>query len=175
MTTLKFNHNLAQIQNLLLAFAMKLTFRNREDANDLYQETVMRAFAGKDRFQEGTNFKAWVTTIMRNCYINEYRKRRTRNQIEQQLEESVEVAVRQAVRDDAGTIIMMKELRIMLDSMDDTHRIPFEMFFNGFEYQEIAEALDLPMGTVKSRIFFARKKMKDMIQSSYGAEYFRRA
>ena len=175
MTTLKFNHNLAQIQNLLFAFAMKLNYSNREDANDLYQETVMRAFASKDRFQEGTNFKAWVTTIMRNCFINEYRKRRTRNQVEQPLEDNAEFAVRQAVRNDAGTIIMMKELRIMLDKMDDAHREPFEMFFNGFEYQEIAEKLDLPMGTVKSRIFFARKKMKDMIQGSYGIEYFRRA
>ncbi|MBI1226725.1 MAG: sigma-70 family RNA polymerase sigma factor [Bacteroidetes bacterium] len=175
MTTLKFNHNLAQIQNLLFAFAMKLTYSNREDANDLYQETVMRAFASKDRFQEGTNFKAWVTTIMRNCFINEYRKRRTRNQVEQPLEDNVEFAVRQAVRNDAGTVIMMKELRIMLDKMDEAHRIPFEMFFNGFEYQEIADELELPMGTVKSRIFFARKKMKDMIQGSYGVEHFRRA
>lgn len=175
MTTLKFNHNLAQIQSLLFAFAMKLTNNNREDANDLYQETVMRAFASKERFEEGTNFKAWVTTIMRNCYINEYRKRRTRNQMEQPLEDSQEVAVRQAVRNDAGTIIMMKELHVMLNNMDDAHRIPFEMFFNGYEYQEISEQLDLPMGTVKSRIFFARKKMKDMIQGSYGMEYFRRA
>jgi len=175
MTTLKFNHNLAQIQNLLFAFAMKLTNNNREDANDLYQETVMRAFASKDRFEEGTNFKAWSTTIMRNCFINEYRKRRTRNQIEQPLEDNNEVAVRQAVRNDSGTIIMMKELRIMLDTMDEAHRVPFEMFFNGFEYQEISEQLNLPMGTVKSRIFFARKKMKDMIYSSYGTEYFRRA
>lgn len=175
MTTLKFNHNLAQIQNLLFAFAMKLTSNNREDANDLYQETVMRAFASKDRFEEGTNFKAWATTIMRNCFINEYRKRRTRNQVEQPLEDNNEFAVRQAVRNDSGTIIMMKELRIMLDTMDDAHRVPFEMFFNGYEYQEISEQLDLPMGTVKSRIFFARKKMKDMIHSSYGHEYFRRA
>lgn len=174
MTTLKFNHNLAQIQSLLFAFAMKLT-NNREDANDLYQETVMRAFASKERFQEGTNFKAWATTIMRNCFINEYRKRRTRNQVEQPLEDLSEFSVKMAVRNDAGTIIMMKELRTMLDKMDEAHRVPFEMFFNGFEYQEISEELGLPMGTVKSRIFFARKKMKDMIQGSYGMEYFRRA
>ena len=175
MTTIKFNHNLAQIQSLLFAFAMKLTNNNREDANDLYQETVMRAFASKDRFEDGTNFKAWATTIMRNCFINEYRKRRTRNQAEQPLEDNTEVAMRQSARNDAGTIIMMKELRAMLDNMNDAHRVPFEMFFNGFEYHEIAQTLDLPMGTVKSRIFFARKKMKDMIHHSYGTEYFRRA
>lgn len=175
MTTLRFNHNLAQVQSLLIAFAMKLTNNNREDANDLFQETVMRAFASKDRFEDGTNFKAWATTIMRNCFINEYRKRRTRNQVEQPLEDNAEFAAKQAVRNDAGTVIMMKELRMMLGNMDEAHRVPFEMFSNGYEYQEISEQLDLPMGTVKSRIFFARKKMKCMILGNYGVEYFRRA
>lgn len=174
MTTTRFNQNLDQIQNLLFAFAVNLT-NNREDAKDLYQDTVMRAFACQDRFEDGTNFKAWCTTIMRNCFINEYRKRCTRNRVVQPMEVNSEFAVSQAARNDAGTIIMMKELRIMLDTIDDNHRVPFEMFFNGFGYQEISEQLHLPMGTVKSRIFFARKKMKDMIQCSYGVGYFRRA
>lgn len=175
MTTLKFSHSLAQTQSLLFAFAMKLNGNNREDANDLYQETVMRAYACKERFQEGSNFRAWTTTIMRNCFINEYRKRRTRNQVEQPLEDNSEFAVKQGVHNEAGTIIMMKELRTMLDTIGDAHRVPFEMFFNGYEYQEISQELNLPMGTVKSRIFFARKKMKSMIQNSYGRDYFRRA
>ena len=174
MTNLKFNHNLGQIQGLLLAFALKLT-ANRDDAKDLYQETVMRAFASKERFEEGTNFKAWVTTIMRNCFINEYRKRRTRNHVESPLEDHVQYASAQSVRNDCNSNIMLNELNSMLGNMDAAHRVPFEMFFNGFEYQEIAETLDLPMGTVKSRIFFARKKMKAMIQDNYGSEYLRRA
>jgi RNA polymerase sigma factor (sigma-70 family) len=168
MTTLKFNHSLTQIQGLLFAFAMKLNNNNREDANDLYQETVMRAFASMERFEEGTNFKAWTSTIMRNCFINEYRKRRTRNQVEQPLEDNSEVAVKQAVRNDAGTIIMMKELRIMLNNMSAANRIPFELHFNGFGYLEIAEQLDIPLGTVKSRIFFARKKLQNIVQGHYG-------
>lgn len=174
MTTLNFNHNVSKIENLLFAFAMKLS-KNREDAKDLFQDTLMRAFACKERFQEGTNFKAWVTTIMRNCFINEYRKRRTRNKVEQPLEENTEFAVKKAVRNDGGSIIMMKELRNMLDCMGDSHRVPFEMFFEGYEYQEIAEHLELPMGTVKSRIFFARKKMQAMIDNQYGMVDFRRA
>ncbi|MEZ4953054.1 MAG: RNA polymerase sigma factor [Saprospiraceae bacterium] len=174
MTTLNFNHNVSKIENLLFAFAMKLS-KNREDAKDLFQDTLMRAFACKERFQEGTNFKAWVTTIMRNCFINEYRKRRTRNKVEQPLEENTEFAIKKAVRNEGGSIIMMKELRNMLDCMGDSHRVPFEMFFEGYEYQEIAEHLDLPMGTVKSRIFFARKKMQAMIGNHYGMVDFRRA
>ena len=174
MTTLSFNHNVSKLEELLFAFAMKLT-KNREDAKDLFQETLMRAFANKDRFTAGTNFKAWITTIMRNSFINEYRKRRTRNKVEQPLEDNTEFAVKKSVRNEGGSIIMMNELRTMLDSMNDSHRVPFEMFFEGYEYQEIAEQLDLPMGTVKSRIFFARKKMKDMIEGRYGMVNFRRA
>ncbi|MCB0520198.1 MAG: RNA polymerase sigma factor [Lewinellaceae bacterium] len=174
MTTIEFNSHYSNLESLLFAFAMKLT-ANREDARDLLQETIMRAYASKDRFAMGTNFKAWITTIMRNCFINEYRKRRTRNKVEQPLEENHEVAVKKAVRNSGPSIIMMKELRSMLNKIGDAHRVPFEMFFNGYEYQEIAEVLHLPMGTVKSRIFFARKKMKEMIDFSFGRDYFRRA
>lgn len=174
MTTYEFNNRCNRLEGLLFAFAMKLT-SNREDAKDLYQETIMRAFANKDRFTMGTNFKAWITTIMRNCFINEYRKRRTRNKVEQPLEENTEFTVKKAVGNAGPSIIMMKELGNMLNKLGDAHRVPFEMFFNGFEYQEIAEKLNLRMGTVKSRIFFARKKLKDMIQYQYGTESFRRA
>ncbi len=174
MTTLEFNHHVSRYQSLLFAFAMKLT-SNREDAKDLYQETVMRAFASKDRFTLGTNFKAWVTTIMNNRFINEYRKMRTRNKVVQSLETNSEATAKKMVTNEGPTVVMMKELRAMLDHLGAGHRVPFEMFFKGYEYQEIAEELDLPMGTVKSRIFFARKKMKDMIDEGYGREYFRRA
>lgn len=174
MTTVEFNNKTSKLEGLLFAFAMKLT-KDRENAKDLLQETLMRAYANKDRFTTGTNFKAWVTTIMRNCFINEYRKRRTRNKVEQPLEENTEFAVKKAVNNEAGTVIMMKELRHMLDNLGDNHRVPFEMFYNGYEYQEISEQLNLPMGTVKSRIFFARKKMKNMIVNRYGTETLRRA
>ncbi len=171
MTTLKFNHYLAQIQHYLLAFAMNLT-KDREDAKDLYQDTVMRAFASKERFEDGTNFKAWLSTIMRNCFINEYRKRRTRTQVVQPIEDNCEVSLKQATKNEAGTIIMMKELHNMLNKLADIHRVPFEMFFKGFEYKEISEELQLPIGTVKSRIFIARQKMKEMICSNYSLGYY---
>jgi len=68
----------------------------------------------------------------------------------------------------------MKEILHKLDGLNEGHRIPFELFFSGFKYVEIAEQLDLPIGTVKSRIFLARKKLKDMIFEYYG-ENIRRA
>lgn len=174
MTTLEFNGRCYQLEDLLKAFAMRLTM-NREDAQDLYQETVMRAFVHKDRFMPGTNFKAWITTIMRNCFINEYRKRRTRNQVEQPLEENTAFAVQKAVDNDGPSRVMTTELKRLLGQLDEAHRTPFEMFFDGFEYQEIADTLQLPMGTVKSRIFFARKKLKNSILQHFGPEDFLRA
>jgi RNA polymerase sigma-70 factor (ECF subfamily) len=62
----------------------------------------------------------------------------------------------------------MKELQTMIDSLEDSIRIPFVMHHEGYKYNEIAEMFDLPLGTVKSRIFFARKALKEMIQKSYG-------
>ncbi len=173
MTTIEFNSRCNTLNSLLFGFAMKLTC-DKENAKDLMQETLMRAYASLHNFTDGTNFKAWLTTIMRNCFINDYRKKRTRNKVEQPLEENIQAATTKPVKNSAPSVIMLKELRYMLDHLGDDHRVPFEMFFNGYEYQEIASKLTLPIGTVKSRIFFARKKMKDMIHGSYG-ESVRRA
>ena len=172
MTTLEFNNLSDRCHNALLAFALKLT-TNREDAKDLCQETVMRAFVNKDRFTVGTNFKAWITTIMRNSFINEYRKRSTRNKVEQPFNNEF---INKNTSDNNGpSNVIMEELNLMLNNLGLTHQVPFEMFFNGYGYQEIAYSLELPMGTVKSRIFFARKKLKTMIRSQFGNEYFRYA
>ncbi len=167
MTTSNFNSQVARLESLLLGFAMRLT-GSKENAKDLMQETLMRAYASRGNFMEGTNFKAWVTTIMRNCFINDYRKKRTRNKVEQPLEENMMAAIQHPVRNLESTIIMMKELRNILDRICDGNRVPFEMFFKGFEYKEIAEQLDIPIGTVKSRIFFARKHLKEAIHGNYG-------
>ena len=80
----------------------------------------------------------------------------------------------QPVKNLGNTIVMLKELRHLIDELSETNRIPFELHFDGFGYQEIAEQLDVPLGTVKSRIFFARKKLKTMIQGHYG-EYMQYA
>lgn len=170
MTTIEFNNEYYDIENLLFAFAMKLT-RNYDGAKDLMQETVANAYANRDRFKLGTNFKAWMTTIMRNAFINDYRKRRKRNQIEQPIEEVAYAVESKTVNQQADSIIMMKELRNILNSLKDDHRIPFWMHYQGYQYNEIAKDLDLPIGTVKSRIFFARKKLKVKIQENYSTTW----
>lgn len=169
MTTTAFNKELKNHYELFFGNAMRLTV-NRTNAKDLMQETIMRAFASRGRFVEGTNFKAWVSTIMQHCFINEYRKRHTRSHVVHLLEDNMTV-VMQAPTENAGpSIVMMKELRSMVDDLCDTNRIPFEMFVDGFCYLEIAEQLSIPIGTVKSRIFMARKKLKHVITGNYGTQ-----
>ncbi len=166
MTTVEFKSQYNQLEDLLFAFAMKLT-RNYDRAKDLMQETVANAYANRDRFKMGTNFKAWMTTIMRNAFINDYRKIRKRNQVEQPIEDVAYAVENKTINQKADSIIMMKELNAILNTLKDDHRIPFWMYFQGYQYNEIADQLDLPIGTVKSRIFFARKKLKKKINADY--------
>jgi len=175
MTPTEFQTEFDQLNDLLFAFAMKLT-RDKENAKDLMQETACRAFKHRKKFTKGTNFKAWLTTIMRNTFINNYRKRRTRNQVEAPIEDFLfALENKSTTANGANSSIMMKELIAMLDKLSDLYRVPFLLFYQGFQYHEIANQLDIPMGTVKSRIFFARKKMKKMIIDRYGADVRRAA
>ncbi|MCU0346988.1 MAG: sigma-70 family RNA polymerase sigma factor [Saprospiraceae bacterium] len=167
MTTTEFNTQLSSLSSALFANAMRLSC-NKHNAQDLMQETTMRAFASCHKFTEGTNFKAWMYTIMQNCFINEYRKRRSRRSVVFMMEDNMQVVLQQPIKNMGHSTVMMKELRGILDELTEANRIPFELHFDGFGYQEIAEQLDVPLGTVKSRIFFARKKLKSMIQCQYG-------
>ena len=174
MTTIEFNSRYQPIENLLYAFAMKLT-RNKANADDLMQETLCRAYKNRNRYNIGTNFKAWITTIMRNNFINDYRKRKTRNRVEAPIEDFSYLIENKSVDGNANSIIMMKELTNIINSLSNDFKQPFLMFNEGYHYDEIAEALNIPIGTVKSRIFFARKKLKGMIKHQYGTTLFRRA
>lgn len=174
MTTTEFNKRYQPIEDLLFAFAMKLT-RNKANAKDLLQETLCRAYKNKNRFNLGTNFKAWITTIMRNNFINDYRKQKTRNRVEAPIEDFGYFIENKSVEGNANSIIMMKELTNLVDSLSNEFKQPFVMFKDGYHYDEIAKIMNIPIGTVKSRIFFARKKLKGMIKHQYGTTLFRRA
>ncbi len=168
MTPMEFNGKLNTLQTLLHSFAYNLT-KNMEDAKDLYQETAYRALFNRDKFQPGTNFKAWMFTIMKNIFINNYRKKVKANTILDTTDNQYYLnSGSHATANAAEGGIMLKELNGMVESLDDSIRIPFLMHFEGFKYQEIADELLLPLGTVKSRIFFARKELKGKILSSYG-------
>ena len=166
MSTIEFNCHFDNLQHKLLPFAYRLT-NNYEDARDLIQETAMRAFNNKEKFETGTNFRAWVTTIMRNTFINIYRKKKNRATSSEPTDSYVFINENHAVENAAHSNITMKELQSILGELDIIYRKPFLLFFEGFKYEEIAESMDLPIGTVKSRIFFARQKLMESIKYHY--------
>lgn len=167
MTTLEFNGNLDKVANLLQSFAYNLT-KNIEDAKDLFQETAFRALTNRDKFRDGTNFKAWTFTIMKNIFINNYRKKIKQNTIIDGTDNQFYLnSVMVSTPNHAESAIMMQELNQMVDELDNSIQVPFVLHYQGFKYQEIADDLALPLGTVKSRIFFARKELKDKINARY--------
>ncbi len=167
MTTLNFQTELSQLKIVLHRFAYKLT-NNQEDSKDLYQETAYRALVNQEKFRAGTNLKAWLFTIMRNIFINNYRKKIKQNTILDSTDNDFYInSGSTVVVNDANSTILMKELEVLVDALDDSIRIPFLMHYYGYKYQEIATELNLPLGTIKSRIFFARKKLKKAIELNY--------
>ncbi len=167
MSTIEFDGKFQQMNTVLNSFAYNLT-KNIEDAKDLFQETAFRAMVNRDKFMPGTNFKAWLFTIMKNIFINNYRKKAKSNTIVDTTDNLYYINSSTAtVFNSAESQIMMKELNGMVDSLDDSLKIPFLMHYEGFKYQEIAEELGLPLGTIKSRIFFARKELKDYVNKRY--------
>jgi len=166
MGTVEFNSQFKILEHKLLPTAYRLT-NNYEDARDLVQETAMRAFTNRRKFEMGTNFQAWVITIMRNTFINFYRKKKNRNTRCVPTGSFVFEKTLVPAENEGDSNIMMKELMGMLNQLSDTYKVPFEMFFEGYKYEEIGVQLNVPVGTVKSRIFFARQKLKGLVLSRY--------
>jgi RNA polymerase sigma-70 factor (ECF subfamily) len=118
----------------------------------------------------GTNFKNWTSTIMRNTFINRYRKMKNRKHVNAPIEDfTYAIENTSAINNSGEQNLRMQELTRVMDSINDIYTTPFVMFYRGYEYKEIAEYLDIPIGTVKSRIFLARRKMKEMIQDRIAA------
>ena len=163
-----FNEKFNELTPSLKSFAYNLT-KDNEEAKDLYQETAFRAMTNRDKFKAGTNLKAWLFTIMKNIFINNYRKKVKANTIIDSTENLFYLnSGKNVIFNDADSNMLMQELEGMIEALDDSIKTPFLMHFEGFKYQEIADELGLPLGTVKSRIFFARKALKAAILKSYG-------
>jgi len=160
MSNNDFYAQIDSVSSPLHNFALSLT-RDMEDSRDLFQETVFKALKNKDKFRMGTNFKAWILTLMRNTFINDYRRKK-RSKIKTVDNNSVEMVTNTIkVASNAGdSNLAMQELMIMLDELDEKLRQPFWMNYLGMSYQEVADALETPLGTIKSRIFFARKELQ---------------
>jgi RNA polymerase sigma factor (sigma-70 family) len=168
MTEKEFTYKLVSLEDNLKRFAYSLTY-DREAANDLVQETYLKALTNREKFVQNDNFKAWAFTILRNTFINEYRKNSKRrvNQDEEQKNLTMNMT-RSNSSDSPETRIAVKELMYSINQLDEDFRTPLKMFYEGYKYKEIAEKLNMNIGTVKSKIFFSRKKLEGMI-SEYKA------
>jgi RNA polymerase sigma-70 factor, ECF subfamily len=168
MSTIEFYGQFNNLTSSLNSFAYNLT-KSLEDAKDLYQETAFRALTNKDKFTPGTNFKAWLFTIMKNIFINNYRKKVKSATIVDTTDNMYYINSGNVSTENEGSRnLFMEELQTMVNKLEDSIRVPFEMHYDGFKYQEIADELELPLGTVKSRIYFARKELKDQMKVMYG-------
>jgi len=155
--------SLDKINTSLRAFAMKLT-GNDVDAHDLYQDTALRIMANAEKFRTGTNFKAWAITIMRNIFINNYRKKVRRGTILDETPNNYYIDSGSNVINMGESNAAYKELLKMVATLPEEFKRPFWMAYKGYKYDEIAEELEAPLGTIKSRIFFARRKLRNMYE-----------
>lgn len=160
MSTTELTQEMSQLEVGLLEFAQKLT-RDRSDAFDLYQEMAYRAIKNAHQFQPDTNLRAWLMTIMRNLFINSYRKKRRRQTIQDNsIDHYLINSTSQTVWNEGEVNLNYGELMELINRLDDYLRIPFMLAYKGYRYDEISQELQIPLGTVKSRIFVARKQIQ---------------
>jgi RNA polymerase sigma-70 factor (ECF subfamily) len=164
MTAIEFNHQLMSMQPKLGFFAKSLT-ADSEDAKDLMQETLYKALTNRDKFQGDKNLKAWVFTIMKNTFINNYRRNVRSNTMIDTTDNQFFLNL------GTGNVFQTpesshseKEIRKAISELPEDYRIPFEMHTKGYKYKEIAEYLDQPLGSIKSKIFFARRRLMEKLQ-----------
>lgn len=169
MSTLEFTAQFSREEKVLFNFALNLT-RDEDSARDLVQETAYKAFKYRDRYQPQTNLRAWLMTILRNSFINDYRKRRRRQVMNDATANDFLLDSGNALADNTGeSTVMQEEIQQAIANLEEWARVPFLMHFEGYKYEEIAITLGVPLGTVKSRIFFARQKLQGMLKSLYNA------
>ncbi len=161
MTQLQFTDALLEMEKKLRFYALSLT-SDSERASDLLQETMLKALTNRDKFAQNTNFKAWVYTIMKNTFINDYRRNiKVRNSLGRISENFTRVAGADKPTPDSA--FHSGEISDKISQLEEEYRIPFTMFLEGYKYKEIADELNLPLGTIKSRIFFTRKKLEKVL------------
>jgi len=158
-----FEDKLLDLQNNMMNFALTLT-SNRDEAKDLLQETTLRALDNKEKYYENVNFKGWVFTIMHNIFVNNYRRVVRSQTMIDQTDNLYHLNMPQDSGFDTpeGAYTVAEIVRV-LDSFSDEYKVPFSMHVSGYKYEEIAQALSLPIGTVKSRIFFTRKRLQELL------------
>lgn len=159
-----FEQKLIDLQRNMENFALTLT-ANRDDAKDLLLETTLRALDNKEKYYENVNFKGWVFTIMHNIFVNNYRRMVRSQTVIDQTDNLYYINTPQdsGIETPEGAFAV-GEINKAINSFTDEYKVPFSMHVSGYKYEEIAQRLGLPIGTVKSRIFFARKRLQRILK-----------
>ncbi len=164
MNAVEFNHTIDETSGGLKPYALRLT-HDIEEAKDLLQETIFKAIKNRKKFSEGTNLKAWLYTIMKNTFITNYQRMVRRNTFIDSTDNGHFINSRDStISNLAYSDFVSEDINEALHSLSDMYTIPFLMHFRGFKYHEIANQLNIPIGTVKNRIHIARKDLKSRLK-----------
>ena len=164
MNALQFQKKLLSMQENMMNFALMLT-ANRDDAQDLMQDTTLKVLDNQTKFVDNVNFKGWVLTVMRNIFINNYHRWvRTQTVVDQSVDLYNLDVVNESVSNSPDSVCHLQEITSAISGLNKELRIPFSMYVSGYKYQEIADKLQIPLGTVKSRIFFARQELQKVLK-----------
>lgn len=164
MENIMLNDQICNHRSCLESFAMKFT-KDVEDANDLVQDTLIKAIRYHHLYKQGTNLRGWLYTIMRNTFINDYRRESRKKAVIQTEEDLNSSQLRRSAAENSGERkFVMEDINKALDKLQPEYALPFLKYFEGFKYHEIAEELNIPIGTVKTRIHMARQVLKGQLK-----------
>jgi RNA polymerase sigma factor (sigma-70 family) len=164
MTQLEFQHAVQSQYKPLRGYAIKLA-QNAEDANDLVQETMLKAFRYRDKFADGTNLKGWLYTIMKNIFINGYRRKQNSSIVNDDTDNQYYInSMSGASRNEGESKMIFADIYKAVGQLSEKLRVPFMLSYRGYKYEEIAQHLNIPLGTVKIRIHNARLKLQEMLE-----------
>jgi RNA polymerase sigma-70 factor (ECF subfamily) len=153
-----FQYDLVQLQEQLFYYALQLT-EDREDALDLVQETSFKALKNRNRLHNNDHIRAWLYTILKNTYINYLRSSHYRQLTHDSEEINNYAAQSNGSHGAPYDTLEKKELHEIIGLLPGTYGTPIKMFLAGFSYKEIAEQMNIPIGTVKSRIHLGKKQI----------------
>jgi len=164
MSTSDFQLQIASLRPLLRTFTHRFT-TNREESQDLVQDTILKALTYSEKFRDNTNLKGWLFTIMRNTFINNYRRlQRTRTTHDPTKDLYFLNVEEEHTFNRPQESMEFREIWRNVNKIKDELLTPFKMYTSGYKYHEIAEHLGIPIGTVKNRIFNARKEIQRNLQ-----------
>ncbi|CCH01264.1 RNA polymerase sigma-E factor Sigma-24 [Fibrella aestuarina BUZ 2] len=150
----------------LFAQALNLVKHNEADAEDLVQDTMIRAWLKQDYFEEGTNLRAWLSRLLKNLFINDYRDRKGILLISIDAEvgddftryDFLPIAVHS--ENDGPANVFAQQVDLTISNLSENQQLVIRYWMAGYQYDEIADIMKLPIGTIRSRLFSARCKME---------------